>query len=203
MANVSFNPALMTSAQNTFLLNTQGFIQGLTQDDWVSRAFLLPGVVASTVTQPMWGGMGLAVNGSASATDNRQGQSVLPATTTQINGFSVFDQGINMIQVPGNNVPTAQAGQSLPFYTFGTNARIPLPITGTVADFEGVPIGVQLYWDTVALGLTTVSSANTVALPSTVRLLEMNLANSKMVSYNSSTGAVTWLEGQPSALIAI
>ncbi|MGC9271249.1 hypothetical protein [Acidiphilium sp.] len=205
MANISFNPALMTAPQNTFLLETQGYMQGLTQQDWASRAWLEAGIVGSTVTMPIWGGMGILIDTSdAAITDNRQGSVIQPASTTQLNGFTVFDQAINMIQTPGNNVAIATAGQSVAFYSFGTNARIPVPIlSGGLSDFEGVSRNTPLYWDTVNFWLTTVSTANTVALPATTKLMSVNAANSKIVSYNSTTGAVNWLAGQACAVIAI
>lgn len=205
MANVSFNPALMTSPQNTFILETQGYMQGLTQQDWASRAWLESGVVASTVTQPVWGGLGILVDtADAAVNDNRQGPTLAPASTTQINGFTVFDQAINMIQVPGNNVAIATAGQSMAFYNFGSNARIPVPILGgSLSSFEGVSRSTPLFWDTVNFWLTVTSTANTVALPATTKIASVNAANSKTVSYNSTTGAVTWLSGQACALIII
>ena len=205
MANISFNPALMTSPQNTFILETQGFMQGLTQQDWASRAWLESGIVASTVTQPIWGGLGVLIDtANAAVNDNRQGPTISPASTTQINGFTVFDQAINMVQVPGNNVAVATAGQSVAFYNFGSNARIPVPIaSGTLSSFEGVSRSTPLYWDTVNFCLTVTSGADTVALPSATKIASINAANSKTVSYNSSTGAVTWLSGQACALIII
>ncbi len=203
MANVSFNPSLMTAAQNAFLLDTQGWTQGLTQDDPVSRMHLLAGVIASTVTQPVWGGLGVLVDTAQAATDNRQGPSVAPASTTQINGFTVFDQGINYIQVPGNTVPTVGAGQSVPFYLFGSKARVPVPLdSGVLSTLEGVSTTTPLYWDTVNFALTTTSGANTIALPG-VQILAVNAANSKIVSYNATTGVVSWLAGQPAALIIL
>ncbi len=204
MANISFDPSVMTGAQNAFLQNTQGWIQGLTQDDYTSRAWLKAGVVLSSVTQPVWGGMGIIIDTPANLTTAAvQGNGVSLASTSSINGFTVFDQAINMIQTPGNTVPVSVAGQSVAFYTFGTNARIPLPLaSGVISSLEGADIVQTIYWDTTNFNLTLTSSASTVALPSSVKVLNIN-ANSKAVSYNSGTGAVTWLEGQDMALISL
>jgi hypothetical protein len=200
MANISFNPALMTGAQNTFLLDTQGFIQGLTLDDWVSRAHLSSGLVASSVSQAVWGGMGVAVDVSG----GEHGESVGLASTTQINGFTVYDQGINFIQIPGNNVPTVVAGQSVPFYKFGSKASIPVPCSAATASaLLGGTISPTLYWDTAAFELTTTSSTTTIELPSTVTVRRVNMANSKVITYNSTTGAASWSEGQPAAVIIL
>lgn len=204
MANVSFNPAVMTAAQNTFLVSTEGFIQGIPLDDWVSGAWNNPGIVASGVTQPVWGGMGVTVASSVLSSTGIQGQSIGLATTTEIHGFTTFDRGINMIQTPGNTVAIATAGSSIPFFLFGSNVRLPLPIaSGTLANFENAAANIPLYWDTAALCLTTVSSTTTVALPATVKLYAVNTDNSKMVSYNSTTQAVIWVYAQPSAVIVL
>lgn len=205
MANISFNPSLMTGTQNSFLLQTQGYVQGLTQDDPVSRMFLSAGIVGSGVTQPVWGGMAIAANVGGAATNGNGVPNITltVATTTQINGFTVFDQAISMIQTPGNTVPVAVAGQSAAFYTFGSNARIPLPVAS--AAFTALstdPLNVTLYWDTSALNITVTSNANTIALPSTVQVLAVD-SNSKGVSYNAGTGVVSWLQGQNMALIKI
>jgi hypothetical protein len=166
MANISFNPALMTQPQNSFQLETQGFIQGLTQDDPVSRMHLLAGIVAAAVSQPMWGGMGVSLDTPELSTDNRQGLSVGLASTTK--------------------------------------ARVPVPLaSGVITSLEGVSIATApLYWDTVALNLTLTSSGNTVALPSDVKILAVS-ANSRVISYNSTTGAVTWLGNQAAALLVL
>ena len=199
-ANVSFNPALMTGAQNAFLLETQGWIQGITQDDPVSRMYLTSGILDSGISQIVWGGMGIIYNTAQLATDNRQGPDIKLATSSSISGFTVFDQAISMTQTPGNTVPTAVAGQSIAFYTFGSKARIPLPLaSGVISNLEGVVPTTQLYWDATNFNITTTSSGN-VALPAGVLLLAVN-ANSKVVSY--SGGVASWLEGQDACLIQL
>lgn len=203
MANISFNPSLTTQPQNSFQLQTQGFIQGLTQDDPISRMRLLAGQVGAGVTQPVWGGMGVAVNVGGLPTGATPAQAITLATTSHIQGFTVFDQAINMSIVPGNSVPVSVAGQSVAFYLFGSMARVPLPLaSGVVTTLESALTTVTLYWDTVAFNITATSSGNTVALPSTVQILAVD-ANSKTVSYNSGTGAVSWSYGQDVALIQL
>lgn len=203
MANISFNPALTTQPQNSFQVETQGYIQGLTADDPVSRMWLQAGQVGSGVTQPIWGGMGVAINSGGIPKGAMPSPAVTLATTTELQGFTVFDQANSMQIVPGNSVPTAVAGQSVAFYQFGSNARIPLPLaSGVISSIASAASSVALYWDTSAFNLTNASSGTTVALPSTVKLLAVD-ANSKTVSYDSGTGAVTWAYGQDVALIQI
>lgn len=203
MANISFNPALTTQPQNSFQLETQGYIQGLTQDDPTSRMWLSAGQVASGVAQPMWGGMGVSVQVGGLNSNGQSLASLALATSTQIQGFTVFDQAINMQIIPGNSVPVAVAGQSMAYYGFGTNARIPVPVAaGSVAALETAYTNTTLYWDTSAFNLTTTSGASTVALPSSVQVLAVD-SNSKAVSYTSGTGAVNWTYGQNVALIKL
>ncbi|MDE2104862.1 MAG: hypothetical protein KGL39_46930 [Patescibacteria group bacterium] len=203
MANISFNPALTSQPQNSFQLQTQGFIQGLTADDPVSRMFLMAGQVGSGVSQPVWGGLGIAANVGGLPKSGMASPTITMATTSEIQGFTVFDQAINMSIIPGNAVPVASAGQSVAFYLFGSNARVPLPVaSGVFTALETAAVNVTLYWDTVAFNITTTSGANTVALPSSVQVLAVD-SNSKAVSYNSGTGAVIWTYGQDMALIKL
>lgn len=204
MANISFNPAATTNPSNTFSLDTRGWIQGMTQDDWASRSHLLSGVVDSGVTQPMWGGMAVAIQTqSAGATAQNNDLIKLATTGTGVQGFTVFDQASNMIQIPGNSVPTAVAGANMAYYLIGSEARIPMPIDPSVlASLEGVSVDTAVYWDPTNLWVTTTSTSN-VALTG-VKVLAVN-TNSKSVNYNAGTSAVTWQSGSsyPLALLLI
>ncbi len=202
MANISFNPSLATSPQNTFLLDTQGLIQGMTMDDPVSRMHLKAGIIASSVTQPVWGGLAVTAQTNGLADGNSLNVLSVPGTGGTVQGFTVFDQSINLIQIPGNSVPTVVAGNNIGFYLIGSKARVPVPIdSGTVADFENVNVDTPLFWDTATNALTTVSGGATIAL--TGVLVDSVHSNSKTVSYNSTTGAVTWLYGQYAAVIIL
>ncbi|MHB8391451.1 MAG: hypothetical protein ACYDBH_18035 [Acidobacteriaceae bacterium] len=201
---IAFNPALMTAPQNSFLLETQRFIQGLTQDDPISRMHLMAAQVVSTVAQPVWGGMGVTLLTGSLGNNNPMLTSAGLATTTSIQGFTVYDQGINYIQVPGSSAPTVVGGQDVPVYAFGSKARVPLPLaSGVLTSLEDVSIFTSpLYWDTVAFNVTLTSSANTVALPAGVGVLAVN-DTSRTISYDSTTQAVTWLEGQAAGLFVL
>lgn len=202
-ANISFNPALTTQPQNSFQLETQGYIQGITQDDPTSRMWLSAGQVASGVSQPVWGGMGVTVQVGGVNSNGQSLAQLALATSTQIQGFTVFDQAINMQIIPGNSVPTVVAGQSAAYYLFGSNARVPVPVAdGAFTGLETAYTNATLYWDTTAFNLTTTSGASTVPLPSSVQVLAVD-SNSKAVSYTSGTGAVNWTYGQNVALIKL
>ena len=200
MSTVSFNPALMTQPQNSFILQTNDrWFQGLTKDDWASRAWLRSGIIGGTLS--LWGGIGVAVNTPSASGNNRTGDQITPATTTQLNGFTVYDQGINAIQTPGSQVPVWPVGFNVPYYLFGSNARVPVPLaSGVLASLEGADISGTFYWDTANYNLTLTSSSSTIALPASVRVLEVS-ENCRMVL--NTSGVLSWSDPSDAALIVI
>ena len=200
MSTVSFNPALMTQPQNSFILQTNDrWFQGLTKDDWASRAWLRSGIIGGTLS--LWGGIGVAVNTPSASGNNRTGDQITPATTTQLNGFTVYDQGINAIQTPGSQVPVWPVGFNVPYYLFGSNARVPVPLaSGVLASLEGADISGKFYWDTANYNLTLTSSSRTIALPASVRVLEVS-ENCRMVL--NTSGVLSWSDPSDAALIVI
>ncbi len=191
--NISFNPALTTSAINSFLLQTQGYVQGtFYNDDPAIRMQLTAGQLASTVAQPIWGGVAISeivqpINQSA------LGTSIALATAdANLAGFTVFNQAYNMMVVPGNSVPIAVANMTVNFFRLGSNAQIVLLCNSAVAAaVEGGFTNQQLSWDYTNQQLIPYN-ATIGAVP--VRVLKAD-NNSKVVSYNSTTGAVTWTTG--------
>lgn len=199
---VSFNPQLMTSPTNTFLQSTEGYVQGTTFDDTSSRMWLASGVVASSVTQPVWGGM--AITEAVPLVDkNALGSSLtLASAAGNVTGFTVFDQAHNMIIVPGNSVQQSVAGMTINYYRFGSNIRIAVGVLSTlVATLDTGAINQALYWDPALQQLTASGTAGAFALPATTKILSLN-SNSKTISYNSGTGALTWTTGN-AAIIQI
>lgn len=200
MANVSFNPALTTNPQNTFLLQTNGVVQGVSLDDPVSFEHFGSGVIASSVAQPVWGG--LAVTAVTPTLGNFNGNNpvlTLPVSGGTIEGFTTFDRTPNMIQIPGNTAPSVQAGANIGYYRLGVKARLPLPISGTLSAFEGISTSTALYWDTAVNAVTLTASASTIALTGVT--IWAPAQNCKMVTYNSGTGVVNYTTGN--ALIVI
>ena len=196
MANISFNPSLTSSPQNSFLVQTGGYVQGDFVDDPSIRMELASGVIGAAVTQPVWGGMVLEETISLSGEGNLGNNLVLAAGYTTATGISVFTQGYNMIIVPGNSVQTAAAGMTVPFFRFGTRARIKVQCSAAlVTAVEGGAINQQVSWDFVNQQLIPFS---VTALP--VQILSVN-PNSKIVNYNSGTGAVTWVAGNAAVIL--
>jgi hypothetical protein len=122
--SVQFNPVVTTSPQNTFLVDTQGYMAGLCLDDPISRMWLRSGPVSSSNTQPLWGGLPVELEVPALNTSH-VGLNVLLATTNAtITGFTVFDQAYNGVTAPGSTAPQFGAGMSIAFYDLGSRARL-------------------------------------------------------------------------------
>ncbi len=196
MANVSFNPQLTSAPLGTFQQTTQGYIQGDFVDDPALRLQLSSGVIASSVTQPVWGGMVVEELVNANGEGSLGTSLALAAGYTTATGITVFTQAYNMIIVPGNSVQTAVAGMTANFFRFGSGARIKVQCSSALlAAIEGGAINQQVSWDFVNQQLVPFS---TTALP--VKVLSAS-ANSQVVSYNSGTGAVTWVAGDAAVII--
>ncbi|OYV83434.1 MAG: hypothetical protein B7X04_04315 [Parcubacteria group bacterium 21-54-25] len=198
MATVSFNPSLTTAPQNTFVAQTQGFVQGDFVDDPSSRMYLNSGLIAAAVTQPVWGG--LAIQELVPATgEGALGSSLALATNdATTTGFSVFTQGYNMVIVPGNSVQTTSGGGTIPYFRLGSGARIRVKCSASLAAaVDGGQVGQNVSWDFTNDELIPYDGINAL----NVKILSVN-ANSKVVAYNSGTGAVTWTTG-PAATILL
>ena len=194
MSTVNFDPMKTLSGSNSFQLESQGYIQGAIMDDPVARMWLLPGVVASTVTQPVWGGIPITENVASLASSVLQTAAnplVIPTTVAEITGFTVFNRAHNMLITPGNPVPQSTVGMSVAYFRLGSNMRVPVQIdAATATALENGAINQQLTWDFTTN--TLIPYASGTALP--VKVLHLN-ANSKIVNYDSGTGALTWTYG--------
>lgn len=205
-ATVSFNPYGTSSPASTFILETQGYVEGLPYDDTVARLWLMEGLLASTETLPMWGGQPISEQiNVAGANADALGPTLTRATTqASVTGFSTFLQMMHMVITPGGNtVPLAGSLNSVGFFRLGTNQRLAVqldPALVTTITGSGDLVNVSgLYWS-VANHYVTFTTTSNFALPTSVRLLSIN-TNSKIVNYNSGTGAVTWTTGNAGLLL--
>ena len=146
---ISFNPQLTTAPANSFLPQTEGYVQGsFYSDDPAIRLSLPSGQLASTVIGPVWGGMALTEN--VPPPNNNQGGNSLVLATSVANttAFSVFNQANNMIIVPGNSVPLAVAGMSMNYFRTGSNATIAVQCdNGLAASLDSGAINQNVSWD--------------------------------------------------------
>src|ERR1700740_2095431 len=116
--SIAFNPFLTSVASNTFDgASAAGVVQGTAYPDPAIRYKLAGGVLVSTETLPMWGGVGLFTDipGASGGPFVGQGPLVGRATTLSggskpLNAFSVFDQAYGMVNSPQSPVPLAGVG---------------------------------------------------------------------------------------------
>lgn len=145
---VSFNPMLTTNAAGSFSVQSEGYVQGTALDDPAIRYQLANGVLAQTESLPMWGGVAIYENMPNPGFGNVTGPNVGRATaTTNLTGFSVFNQGHAMVNWPQNKVPIVGQGGTVPFFRLGTNARIPVACDPSLVSLQGGLINQQVSWD--------------------------------------------------------
>ena len=142
------NPYGTSSAAGTFSVASSGYMQGMAQDDPVTRYALAQGNLALTETLPLWGGVAITETIPTAAASTGLGPVISRATATaNLTGFAVFDQNFAAVQIPGT-LPTVNLGGSVMFYRVGSRARIALAIDAALAaSFQGGQIGPQASWD--------------------------------------------------------
>ena len=200
MGSISLNPMVTTGISTGFVVETDGYVQGVFLDDPAMRYQLEGGQVASTQATPLWGGVPVTLVTSAVG-KNAQGMQVSSATTlAAINGWTFFNQATAGIITPSSNVPVYTSGMSVNFARPGSLLRICLAVESTsiLDSLVGVDANVDLYWDTTNNCLTT-SSAGTLG-PLPVQLESLS-ATSKTVTYVSPNA--NWNDAGPAAIVRI
>ena len=189
---VNFNPQVTTSPANTFLVQTEGYVQGsFFSDDPAIRLSLLSGMLASTVGGSVWGGMAITENVQA-PNSNQPGNSLVLATSVaNTTAFTVFSQASNMVIVPGNSVQQAVAGMSANYFRLGSNATIAVQCDPSLAaNLDSGAINQAVSWDFNNSVLQTYdASTATITLTSVTS------------SYSASTGLYTFVIVSPTATV--
>lgn len=172
--NVTINPLQTTNAQGSFQTTSVGTVQGTFYDNPAVRYALAGGVLATSETLPMWGGVGIyedipgASGGPASVLGSIVGRASALTGSKALAGFSVFNQAHAMIQSPQSPVPLAPSGGQVNFFRFGSGAQIAVACDPTLADLVGDPTNTQVSWDFVNqllvpyIGTLTISSGTYV-----------------------------------------
>lgn len=196
-AQISLQPMATTNAFGLFNVNSQGYTQGDAQDDPAVKFYLAGGVLASSVTSPVWGGMPIQELIPTSATQpgtNLLGSSIANATDQSghiATGLVVYNQAYNGITTPQSTAPLFSAGMTVNYYRFGSGARIPLPCDSSVVSLDGSSVSETVYWDYTNNILTAnIPASGQAALP--VKILRVSSSGNKVVSYNSGTGNANW-----------
>jgi hypothetical protein len=208
MAAPNLYPTTTPSA-NPFILQTQGWIQGLSIDDPVSRMWLVTGTLISSAAVVMWGGRPITeqidVNTGTQSSADGLGPVVLdPTTQAGVTGFAVFNQQMHMTIAPNQPVPIAGPTNGIGFFRLNTQARIPVacdPALITTIAGGGFNIGQEaLQWDPVNYRVTLTTGGSIFALPTTIKLLAVN-QNSKIITYNAGTALASWANGSAALLL--
>lgn len=155
IAAIPFSPYTMTNAAGTFNTTSTGFVVGTAEDDPVARYKLQGGILATTETLPMWGGVGVTalIPGVAGAPNGSLGPVIGRATTLtaaatgQLNGFSVFDQNYSAVNTPSSPVPLSGAYGQVNWYPLGSGARIKVAIEPSLVSLQGSLISSQVSWN--------------------------------------------------------
>ena len=227
-ASVSFQPYVQ-SGGNTGLFNatSTGVRQGTAYADPSTRYRLRAGLLATTETLPMWGGVGVFANvpggsagtvGSPGNPSYALGAIVGRATgltgTLKLAGFSVFDEAYGMITSPQSPVPLAGSGMQVNYYPLGSLARIAVACDPALVDLRGgteyLP---QVSWDFTNqllvpyLGTLTVSSGTYVSGTGVITLVmsapvTFDAGDAVTLSGLSGSGAYAMLDGTWTSLTA-
>jgi len=144
---ISLNPMAVSNAYGFFSTDTDGFIQGEYQFDPVARQYIAGGYLASTVVQPVWGGMAISENIPITGVAQAIGGSiVLASSVANLTGFTVSTQMSNAIIVPGA-APSVAAPQSVQFARLGSGVRLAVKCDPSLISLDGGLINQQVSWD--------------------------------------------------------
>lgn len=144
-------PIATTAASGMFNgPSSKGYIVGQAQPDPATRYALKGGLVDSTETLPMYGGVGIYANvplQSLSVPLPGIGRSNSLTGSKALIGFAVTDQSYNLVIDPGNQVPAAGSNQTIGFYTLGSRARLAVKADPSLIDLAGAALNQQVSWD--------------------------------------------------------
>lgn len=198
--NISFNPMVTTGAANSFVVDTNGFVQGTVYDDPGVRYQYEGGQVASGVAHPVWGGLPISLAVPQLGQSANGPPCSLATANANIEAWVIYNQAAGMIVLPGSTAPVASPGMSINFVRPGSLLRLALQVDPAIVNsLVGGAQNQQVSWDFTNNRIMAYSSG-VGALP--VQIEFVNIA-SKVISYNSSTGAVTWNDAGPCAVVRI
>jgi hypothetical protein len=201
-ATVSLQPYVTTTSTLSFQLQTDGFIQGFFQDSPVTRYALEGGVVSSSQTTPIWGGLPLSLTipgpgllGSSSGTG---AVATVATTAANIDAWCVLNQASAGVITTNSPSPLFPSGASLNFGRIGCGMLLALPVNPTAVNTLALAASnTPLYWN-----FTSNYIDITGATPLGLQFYAVN-TNSKTISYNATTGFCTWVPGSAVIIVRI
>ena len=173
-----------TVSASSFLLSSDGYVQGTLVGKFPDRFQIEAGVVAPTQTTPLYGGQPLSL--AVKAPTTTQGSSglgelaSLSTAATNIDGWCIFDQASAGVITPYSNVPLYYANNSVNFVRVGSAAWVALPVNpAAVNSIAGAASNLPLFWNFAA---GYVDIAGTGALG--VQIISLSIT-SKTVTYSA------------------
>lgn len=196
MAGISINPALVSNAPGTFVVSSDGYVAGTALDAPANRNRLVSGINLSAT--PMYGGIAITANLTTGIVEGANpgsgyapqlGPTLAFATAVaNITGWTVFDQSLATYSSPQSPVPLASQYGAINYYETGSGARIVVPVSAAdAATFQAGAVNQACYWN---YSTQFLAASGTGAL--SVKIVDIQIGNSMVPSYNSGTGFATW-----------
>ena len=195
VATLAGNPYVTTVSNGTFNTQSKGLTQGDVYPDPSTRYARRGGVLASSETLPMWGGVGVyaLIPGNSSnppsvpvrALGATLGRATALTGSKPLLGFSVFEGAYNMVNNPQSPVPLIGSYGSVMYYALGSRARIIVQCSPNLINYQGEPLNQPVSWDFTNQQLepyvSTTIASGTYTTAATI----------SSGTYNSTTGAVS------------
>lgn len=205
--SLTYNPAQVTNANNTFYSTSDGGVQGFFQDDPAIRFQLRSGIVAPAQQTALWGGMGVSVNLPTAGVEAGSLKAALTLATSEANlmGFTVWNQSLATVLNPSVSDPVPQAGAgngtnpggAINFFLLGSNAQIWVQCSSAVAGaLKGGAYNQAVYWDYTNQVL--LNAPGGTAIP--VDVVDVSTNGNAMVV---ASGGASWNYSGYAALIKI
>lgn len=209
--SIAFNPYITTVASGSFDgASSTGLVQGTALPDPAVRYALVGGVLASSETLPMWGGVGIYIDipGAAGASiplGTPVGRATALTGSKALLGFSVFDQNYAAVSSPQSPVPLVGVGGPVNYYPLGSRARLELACDPALVSLEGSIINTSVSWDfinqqvTPYMGSTAISSGTYNSTSGLVTLTvvgnTINPGDTVVISSATGTGSFASING--------
>ena len=194
MSSVAFNPMVTSNAgSGSFLLKTDGIVQGTSWDNPAAYMFLESGKYSNaSSTIPILGGFPvLASIGSEDSPNVGPTLTLATSGSPAFNGWSTFDRQFSGIQIPGQ-VPYTWPGMTANFYRTGVGGvRLALQCSAALASALGTESeSVAIYWNFTTNMLDTSGTQLTGA-----RVVSEVFSNAMVCTYDSGTSTYSWQTG--------
>jgi hypothetical protein len=187
---MAFNNGFPVTTSGQGLFNgpsSKGYIVGQAQPDPATRYALRGGIVDTSETLPMYGGVGIYADipaQSLSVPLPAIGRAAaLTGNAKNLVGFTVSDQSYNLLIDPQNPVPNAGTGQTIGWYALGSRARVAVAADPALVAMSGSLLNAQVSWD----------FANQLLVPYTAAHAGATISNA--VWANTDGGQITFTVG--------